>query len=67
MGVAIPVMHYTGMAAASFTPPRDGGHVPGGEHLAVGVVGITSVTLMVLAFVDSHSMIDRRFSSRPWS
>ena len=49
MGVAVrSALHR--MAAASSRPPVDGGHVPSVGISAVGVVGISSVTLMVLAF-----------------
>ena len=65
MGVAVPVMHYTGMAAASFTSaPLMGDTSRAVSISAVGVVGISSVTLMVLAFAILTSMIDRRFSSQ---
>ena len=65
MGVAVPVMHYTGMAAASFTSaPLMADTSRAVSISTVGVVGITSVTLMVLAFVILTSIIDRRFSSQ---
>jgi two-component system, sensor histidine kinase and response regulator len=65
MGVAVPVMHYTGMAAASFTAApllQDTSRATSISTL--GVVGISSVTLMVLALAILTSMIDRRFSSQ---
>ena len=62
MGVAVPVMHYTGMAAASFTSsPLMGDTSRAVSISTVGVAGITSVTLMVLAFAILTSIIDRRF------
>jgi PAS domain-containing protein len=65
MGVAVPVMHYTGMAAASFTAaPLMGDTSRAVRISSVGVVGITSVTLMVLAFAVLTSIVDRRFSSQ---
>ena len=65
MGVAVPVMHYTGMAAASFTPaPLMGDTSRAVSISTVGVVGISSVTLVVLAFAILTSIIDRRFSSQ---
>jgi len=64
MGAAIPVMHYTGMAAASFTPSRlahqDVSHAVSVSSL--GVAGITVVTVMVLGLVLLTSLADRRFS-----
>jgi two-component system sensor histidine kinase/response regulator len=63
MGVAIPVMHYTGMAAASFTFT---GEAPDLSHAvsvsALGVTGITIVTFMVLGLAVLTSVVDRRFS-----
>ena len=64
MGAAIPVMHYTGMAAATFTPStsshQDLSHAVSVSSLSV--VGITIVTLMVLGLVLLTSLADRRFS-----
>jgi two-component system sensor histidine kinase/response regulator len=64
MGAAIPVMHYTGMAAASFTPAA----MPADMYLhslsvsTIGVAGIALVTFMVLGLVLVMSIADRRFS-----
>jgi len=64
MGAAIPVMHYTGMAAATFTPAtsshQDLSHAVNVSSLSV--VGITIVTLMVFGLVLLTSLADRRFS-----
>ncbi len=64
MGAAIPVMHYTGMAAATFTPStsshQDLSHAVSVSSLSV--VGITIVTLMVFGLVLLTSLADRRFS-----
>ncbi len=49
MGAAIPIMHYTGMAAASFTVSDvspDLSHAV--DVSTLGVVGIATVTIMVL-------------------
>jgi PAS domain S-box-containing protein len=65
MGLAVPVMHYTGMAAATFTSAplmEDTSRAVGIS--TVGVAGISSVTLMVLGFAILTSMIDRRFSAQ---
>jgi PAS domain S-box-containing protein len=62
MGLAIPVMHYTGMAAASF---KAASAVPDLSHAAsittLGTAGITIVTLMILSLAVLTSIFDRRF------
>jgi two-component system, sensor histidine kinase and response regulator len=64
MGSAIPVMHYTGMAAAGF---RYTGQTPDLAHAisvsTLGITGITIVTFMVLGLAVLTAMIDRRFSA----
>jgi PAS domain S-box-containing protein len=64
MGTAIPVMHYTGMAAASFEPStlayQQLSHSVSISTL--GTAGITIVALMVLGLVILTSLLDRRFS-----
>ncbi len=65
MGLAIPVMHYTGMAAASFTLD---GMVPDMSHAisitALGTAGIAIVTLTILSLTVLTSVYDRRFSAQ---
>jgi two-component system, cell cycle sensor histidine kinase and response regulator CckA len=65
MGAAIPVMHYTGMAAASFTSSDE---VPNLSHAvsisALGTTGITTVTLLVLGLAVLTSLFDRRYSAQ---
>lgn len=65
MGAAIPIMHYTGMAAVTFTP------MPGSVDLthavaisALGSAGIGAVTMMVLGLTILTSFVDRRFSAQ---
>jgi PAS domain S-box-containing protein len=63
MGAAIPTMHYTGMAAVSFWPsnqPLDLTNTV--EISSIGIVGIGSVTFMVLSLAIGTSYIDRLFS-----
>jgi len=63
MGAAIPVMHYTGMAAASFTPsgmPTDLSHAVSISTLGTG--GIAAVTFIVLGLALLTSWVDRRFA-----
>jgi len=65
MGAAIPVMHYTGMAAASFTPsgtPADLSHAVSISTL--GTAGITAVTFVVLGLALLTSWVDRRFATQ---
>jgi PAS domain S-box-containing protein len=65
MGAAIPVMHYTGMAAASFTPsgmPTDLSHAISISTLSTG--GIAAVTFIVLGLALLTSWVDRRFAAQ---
>jgi two-component system sensor histidine kinase/response regulator len=64
MGLAIPVMHYVGMAAVTFTasplPPSQLEHAV--NISAVGLAGIALVTLTILAMVFLAALLDRRFT-----
>ena len=64
MGAAIPVMHYTGMAAAHFVPSPS--HHESSAYVidagSLSVTGITSVTVVVLGLVVISALADRRFS-----
>jgi PAS domain S-box-containing protein len=65
MGAAIPVMHYTGMAAASFTPsgmPANMSHAISISTL--GTAGIAAVTFIVLGLAMLTSSLDRRFAAQ---
>jgi len=65
MGAAIPVMHYVGMAAASFTSsgmPVDLSHAVSISTL--GTAGISTVTFIVLGLALLTSSIDKRFAAR---
>ncbi len=65
MGAAIPVMHYTGMAAASFTPsgmPTDLSHAVSISTLGTG--GIAAATFIVLGLALLTSLVDRRFATQ---
>ena len=66
MGAAIPVMHYTGMAAASFTPSMlgDGGLSHALSITVLGEVGIIVVTFMVLGLTLITSLFDRRLTAQ---
>ncbi len=65
MGSAIPLMHYTGMAAASFTAsstPPEMSHAVSISML--GLASIVLITLMILGVALITSMVDRRFSAK---
>jgi two-component system, sensor histidine kinase and response regulator len=65
MGAAIPIMHYTGMAAASFTPsgaPVDLSHAV--SISALGIAGIVAVTFIVLGLALVTSWMDRRSTAK---
>jgi PAS domain S-box-containing protein len=65
MGAAIPVMHYTGMAAASFTPsgmPVDLTHAVSISTL--GAAGIAAFTFVVLGLALLTSWVDRQSAAR---
>jgi PAS domain S-box-containing protein len=65
MGAAIPVMHYTGMAAVTFSPMS--GSVDTSRSLEItslGVVGIGGVTFLVLFLTILTSFVDRQFSAQ---
>lgn len=65
MGAAIPVMHYTGMAAASFTASKVAPDLSRAVSIsALGTAGITVVTMTVLALAVLTSVLDRRFSAQ---
>jgi PAS domain S-box-containing protein len=65
MGAAIPVMHYTGMAAAGFAPsgmPADLSHAVSISTL--GTAGIAAVTFITLGLALLVSWMDRRFAAQ---
>jgi len=65
MGAGISVMHYTGMAAASFMPsgmPADLSHAVSISTL--GTAGIAAVTFIVLGLALLTSWMDRRFAAQ---
>ena len=65
MGAAIPVMHYTGMAAARF---RYTAVAPDLTHSvkisSIGIVGIGAVAFMTLSLAILTSLFDRRLSAQ---
>src|SRR6266404_5303901 len=65
MGAAIPVMHYTGMAAASFSPsgmPTDLSNALSISTL--GTAGIAAATFIILGLALLTSLVDRRFAAK---
>ena len=64
MGAAIPAMHYTGMAAASFHPgARHSAPDPYAVQIThLGVVGVILVTFLLSALAILISIADRAFS-----
>ncbi len=65
MGAAIPVMHYTGMAAVTFRPMASAVDLTYSVEISsLGIVGIGGVTLMVLVLAILTSFVDRRFSAQ---
>jgi PAS domain S-box-containing protein len=65
MGAAIPVMHYTGMAAASFTPSGVQADLSHAVSIStLGTIGIAAVTLVVLGLALLTSWVDRRFAAQ---
>jgi PAS domain S-box-containing protein len=65
LGIAIPMMHYTGMAAVHFVPspiPPDLSQALDISSLAR--LGILGTTFLVLGFALITSLFDRRFSAQ---
>jgi two-component system, sensor histidine kinase and response regulator len=63
MGAAIPVMHYTGMAAAGFAPTSGAPDLAHAVSVSsLGVTGIAIVTFMVLGVALMTSFMERRFA-----
>jgi diguanylate cyclase (GGDEF)-like protein/PAS domain S-box-containing protein len=60
MGAAIPVMHYTGMAAATFTVSDVAPDLSHAVNVsALGTVGIAAITIMMLGIAVLTSTYDR--------
>ena len=65
MGAAIPVMHYTGMAAASFTTSGMPADLSRAVSIStLGTAGIAAVTFVVLGLAVLTSWVDRRFAAQ---
>ena len=66
MGLAIPVMHYVGMAAVTFKPaPLEVTELKHAISISqLGIAGIALVALIVLSVVFLAAMFDRRLALR---
>src|SRR5256712_580238 len=65
MGSAIPVMHYTGMAAASFTPSSMPADLSDPVRTSlIGTKGIAVVPSLVIGLALLTSWMERRFAER---
>jgi len=64
LGLAIPVMHYVGMAAVHFVPRYSEADRYAVSIGSIGLAGIVVVTLLILGFVFFSSMVDRKFLSQ---
>ena len=64
LGVAIPAMHYTGMAAAHFSPSMAQPDLSHAVNIStLGIAGIAAVTFVVLGLALLTSWVDRRFAA----
>jgi PAS domain S-box-containing protein len=65
MGAAISGMHYTGMAAAKFTPSNLPPNLSRAVNISSpGTVGISVVTLIILGLAVLTSAVNRRFEAQ---
>jgi PAS domain S-box-containing protein len=65
MGLAIPVMHYTGMAAVTYSAASLEAAPPGCVRVtALGTFAIALISILVLASASVFAILDRRFSGQ---
>ncbi len=65
MGLAIPIMHYTAMAAVTFVPTAATERLTHAVGIsALGIVVISTFTTIILGFAILTSLIDRKFSAQ---
>jgi PAS domain S-box-containing protein len=65
IGLAIPVMHYSGMAAISFMPTQVAPDLSNSVDIStVADFAILSVTFVILGFALITSLVDRRLSAK---
>jgi sigma-B regulation protein RsbU (phosphoserine phosphatase) len=64
LGVAIPAMHYTGMAAVHFSPSTAQPALSHAVNIStLGIAGIAAVTFVVLGLALLTSWVDRQFAA----
>ena len=65
MGLAIPVMHYTGMAAVSFTPTAAAPDLADSVDVSsIATFAILAATFVIMGLALLASLVDRRFSAQ---
>jgi two-component system, sensor histidine kinase and response regulator len=68
MGAAIPAMHYTGMAAATFTPSESAMRQWSGAFMVsagtLSATAVSIVTFMILALAVTSSIAARHFAAQ---
>ncbi len=65
MGAAIPIMHYTGMAAATFSPAELPSDLSNSVNISMlGTVGIALDTILILVISVVTSTVDRRYTTK---
>lgn len=65
IGLAIPVMHYTGMAAVTFTPTSTAPDLTNAIDIsALASAGMVLITLVILGFALLTSLVDRRLTEQ---
>lgn len=65
MGMAIPAMHYTGMAAARFTATARAPDLAYAIDISLfGTAGIVAVTMILLGLTLVATVVDRRFAAQ---
>jgi two-component system, NtrC family, sensor kinase len=65
LGIAIPIMHYTGMAAVRFVAmPTLPNLSQSADISTLAYLGILFVTFLVLGFASITSLVDRRLSEQ---
>jgi two-component system sensor histidine kinase/response regulator len=65
MGAAVPTMHYTGMAAATFVRSRQAPDLSHAVSVStLGIFGVAGLTLLVLGAAIITAILDRRISAQ---
>jgi PAS domain S-box-containing protein len=65
MGMAIPVMHYTGMAAVSFKPMNQAPDLTNAVNISsLAIFALLIITFLICGFAILFSLVDRRLSEQ---